>query len=74
MNSAKEVIINELTEKARQRFLEIEQLVKSHRAANRIPTLAATDIYSEAKHLLDLIIQLNRIELNDAPKIDESLD
>jgi len=74
MSGAKEVMISEITQKARNAFLELEKMVVSHRKANRIPTLAAGDIHSEALHLLNNIIALNRIELRDAPKIDEALD
>lgn len=73
MNPVKEYLIKEETEKARQRFLELENLVLSHRKANRIPTLGATDIHDAAYFLLQNILALKKLEaIDEAPKIDES--
>ncbi len=73
MSKSKEVMTQVLIEKARMSFIEIEEIVLMHREANRIPTLAASDIHSATTNLINLILQLNRIELKDAPKIDEDL-
>lgn len=74
MNPAQEVIVNEMTEKARQAFLEIEMLVNSHRKANRIPTLGAADIADAANNLLECMLVVKRHGgLDDeAPLIDAS--
>jgi hypothetical protein len=64
-------------EQAREAFEEIERIVVSHREANRVPTLSATDLQDSADKLVEAIQRLNREEYfvsNDSPKLDKNAD
>ncbi len=73
MSTAKEVMIEDATQKARQAFREIETLIQMHRESNTIPMLGATDIHTAAWRLLNAATGLKEldVEVNPTLEIDE---
>lgn len=73
MDAFQKMTRDNLLASARDSFLEIEGIISQHRAINRIPTLAATDLFRLSSDLLEAIKRLDAMGLiEDAPALEES--